>query len=428
MKNKVDYKQLFIRLGKGIWRSLYHNFWYKLLSVVVAVFLWSYVITANPSITREKVLDVDISISGQSALSGRGFALLENLDSDHQTAQVRISVPQTNYNSVTESNVRVELDLSSVRKTGLQQVRVRATSVYGTVLQVKPETLELEIDKFDQRTLSVNVRRTGENGEVYWYKDKSVNPSTITISGPETLVQRATEARVDLDLTARTTPGSWVMSPVILDASGIEIEGPLVKSASSVSVAMDIYPQKLLPVTINIDELITGELPQGYEFDGDIELQPSEIWVAAEQTLLDSLTSISIAPVDVSRATRSINRNTPVNKLPDVKNYSSDTVNVKLGVSESDLSREFSNVSATLINISPDLRAKWSNPSLKVTIMGLHSIVLAITREDIQATVDLSEIEAPGTYELPIWVSVDNYPELGWSVTPSVAKVTITAK
>ena len=41
MKKNKDWRGLAGRLGKKLWASLSNNLWLKLLSVVLALFLWS---------------------------------------------------------------------------------------------------------------------------------------------------------------------------------------------------------------------------------------------------------------------------------------------------------------------------------------------------------------------------------------------------
>ena len=58
MKKNKDWRGLAGRLGKKLWASLSNNLWLKLLSVVLALFLWSYVISTTPSTVSYTHLDV----------------------------------------------------------------------------------------------------------------------------------------------------------------------------------------------------------------------------------------------------------------------------------------------------------------------------------------------------------------------------------
>lgn len=421
--NKKDALSVVLR---SIWHSLSHNLGYKVLSIVIAIFIWSYVIASNPSITRDKVITgLDVVVSGQSVLASRELALLTDLSTLTQ-ARAYVRVAQSSYNSVTNENVRVEMDLSNIRTTGKQSVRLRGVTTYGTVVQVSPEYVEVEVETLAQRYVPVNVKITGETMDNYWYKITRTNPSQITVSGPISIVELASSAQVNLDMTGHTESHNRVEQMVVVDASGNELSTNLLsKSTSSVTVGVDIYPTKPVSVSTDIEQTLTGELPEGYLIDS-VEIQPESIVVAAEQSLLDSLNELSVVPVDISDAKRSFTAIAKINKLSDIKYLSSDDVTVTVNIVEQDLTKRFSNVTPRLIGQSENMRTKWANPKLEVQVTGAYSIVESLSRSDLLCTVDLSGITESGVYELPISVSIDNYPELSYAVTPAVVKVTVT--
>ena len=65
----------------AILRALLHavsqNLGWKIFSLAAAILLWSYIVTSDPTITRDKAIsDVEITVSGQSVLQSRDLALL----------------------------------------------------------------------------------------------------------------------------------------------------------------------------------------------------------------------------------------------------------------------------------------------------------------------------------------------------------------
>ena len=74
---KIDYKRLF---SKFI--SLFTNNWpLKLLSLALAICLWSGLITQDDSLTREKVFnDVAINVTNADTLRRNGFIIVSGLD------------------------------------------------------------------------------------------------------------------------------------------------------------------------------------------------------------------------------------------------------------------------------------------------------------------------------------------------------------
>ena len=124
--------------------ALTDNLGLKLLSLLLAILLWNYVISSNPSITRPKTLfNITGYVSGQSTLNTYGLALLEDPEEALSGISVTVEAPQASYSRVSSDNVQVPLDLSNVRAAGTQEVRLRATSTYARVTTVSPASVTL---------------------------------------------------------------------------------------------------------------------------------------------------------------------------------------------------------------------------------------------------------------------------------------------
>lgn len=400
------------------------NLGLKLISVICALCLWSYVIATNPDITQDKVLSgVSITVTGQSVLEeSRGLALLTNM-ADVGEVRVRVRVPQSGYHRVTSDNVRVELDLSSIRQSGTQSVKLQGTSSYGTILDIIPSYIDLQVESRDQRYVPVNVVITGEKAEGFWYGVSRVNPSQVRVTGPASQVQTVSSARINLDLTDRTKSHSSVENLMLMDAQGQEVAGNLSMSSSSVTVTMDVYPKKILPVSQDIQELLTGQIVEGYQVDG-VEISPAQLEVAADAALLDSLEEINVEPVSVTGARRSFTTIARVRTLKGIRNLSSEDVSVTVNLSEQELTRRFSNIALQVLGEPKGVRCEVQSNRVTVRVDGPYSDVRALNREDIQAVLDLSGLEK-GTYMLPVRVEVDNYPELTAIAVPEQISVQI---
>ncbi len=417
------------RLLPRIWQALTHNLAYKLLSILIALGLWSYVLYVNPSITREKTLSgVDIAVSGQSVLSSRGFALATDLVGVLSSARVTVRVSQSAFALVSTDNVHVEMDLSALRKTGKQAVRLRGTSTYGTVTQVWPDSVEVEVENQDQRYVPVNAQITGERADGYWYNVSRVNPSQITVTGPTSLVQKVSSAQVDVDVTGRDGAGSRVEQLHLLDAHGdpVEADYALSRSTSSVTVAVDIYPTKQIQVTATPGESVEGGVRRGYTLES-IDVNPETVVVAADQSLLDTLDGLSIEPIDVTGADRSFTQIANIAMLNGIKYLSSDQVTATVNIVEQELTRRYTNLSASLVGIGEGVESNWQSPKLEVKLVGPYSQVQSLSRNDLLVWVDASGF-GPGVYDLPVQVSVDNYPDLDITVDPATVRVTLSQK
>ena len=82
MKDKI--LTLLKRFFRAIWGSLSHNLGLKLLSLLLAILLWSYVVSSNPSITRTKDINgLTAYLTNESTLNANRLALSEDLSLIH---------------------------------------------------------------------------------------------------------------------------------------------------------------------------------------------------------------------------------------------------------------------------------------------------------------------------------------------------------
>ena len=141
-----DFSSFRERLVKALKGFVTRNPWYKLLSLVLALALWSGLISQDSSITRDKQFtDVTVSVTGAETLKRNGYIVVSDTEALLSGFTVTASVPQLLYESVTINNYNPRIDLSRITGSGTQTVSVVTTSstTYGSVLSVEPASVEL---------------------------------------------------------------------------------------------------------------------------------------------------------------------------------------------------------------------------------------------------------------------------------------------
>ena len=424
MKDKL--LSLLKRFGKAFWGSLSHNLGLKLLSLLLAILLWSYVVSSNPSITRTKDINgLTAYLSNESTLNANRLALASDPAEALDGISVRLEVPQSSYALADADNVQVTLDLSSVRAAGAQEVPLRATTTYGRVTRILPESVKLEFETYDSRSVPVNAAVSGEQQENTWYNITRLNPEELVISGPSSVVQTVASAYVYVDVTDREDSYVTAARFVLLDYTGEEIPQTLLSSSSSsITVGVDVYPTRELSISTAIEDVVQGTPAEGYEVTG-VTIQPESVTVAADAQLLESLAELLVQPVDVSGASQTFSQRTRIVTLNDFKDISTEQVYVTVNIEEVRASA-WTDVNLSFVNRPEGLTCTFTDADFRVLVTGPASRVEALAESGVEAIVDLSDLSA-GEYTLPITVDTDLYQGLALEFEPAGVEVSLSA-
>ena len=400
----------------------------KLLSIALAVLLWVIVVYNDESITRSRTLNgLSALLNGQNSLSSNSLALTDNpLTELSGNITVELDVPQAQYSLVNENNVRVWLDLSSIRTAGTQLVPLNVTCTYGTVKNVFPSTVQVDVEALDSRSVPLNATLSGRD-QSYWYNIRSLNPSTITVSGASSIVQNIAQGRLEVDVTNMSEATARAYPFTLYDYSGNEVSQDLLsRTSSSVTASIEVFPTKELTVSCDLEDIIQGRVADGYEVKS-ISVSPPTITVAADQSLLDSLTEIAIEPIEVESVNRSFTVRRSISKLSDIRFFSTEQVYVTVEIAESVDSVALSNVPVVLLNTPDHLEVTDTPDTINVRITGAVSEISDLTVDMLQATVDLSQATA-GVNSYPVQISVPGRPNLTFEITPSTLPVSLAER
>lgn len=423
MKDNVKARIMLVL--KSIWAAASRNVVMKVISVVLAILLWSYVISTNTSITRDRTLTgLTGLVSGQSTLEIYKLAMLTDPTEQLADIAVKVELPQASYANLIPSHVQVVLDVSSVRAAGVQEVPIRASTSIGKVVDVYPSSLLLTFEALDSRSIPVNVEMTGSKTDKYWYNSARINPQVITVSGPTSLVQSVSQALVTPDVSERTSSFITAHPFKLVDSAGNEVPMDMLSiPVSSVTVATEIYPTKVLAVSRATEDVLVGQVADGYIIE-DIVIQPENVTVAGDQSLLDEVESLIIEPFEIDKPSQSFTRRAAISGLADFKYISAEQVYVTVQIAEETISAWIDEVYLKEIGKQENLSMSWQKDSIAVHITGPRSKIDSLLEEGLVATVDLTGY-GPGSYNVPITIDYANYPNIVFELEADEVQVTL---
>lgn len=394
----------------------------KVISLLLALLLWTYIINNNSSLTRNKLITgVSVSAGPAATLSGYSLSVATDVVSEYLGAvDVTVELPQSRYAGFNINNLKLTPDYSAVRTAGTYNVPVSAISAYGNVVKLSPSSIRVEIENTDSRNLSTEVELTGENNDAYWYNvdTSALNPAQITVSGAASIVQKVAHVVARVDVSDRTANFRRSTQVLLTDADGNVLSTSLLnKSSSTCLVRVEVYPKKTLGVYVDPSQI---KLKEGYEVT-DISFMPSTITVAAESELLAGLEYL---PLEIAESEGEISAGYTSRMnfagLDEFRYASSRSVYMTVSVAEKTLTRVFNAVPVE-VNVPDEALEDDVIPVCDVTVTGPYWTVKEMTAEDLICTA--KPTEDGGTVTAPVTVTAEGIaPDL---VTFTASDITI---
>lgn len=423
-----------------IWSSLKQNWGFKLLALVLAIVLWSGLITQDPNLTREKVFnDVKITLSGSDTMKRNGLIVVSDLSDQLTGAQLRANVPQMRYNAANSTAYNVRVDLSRVTETGVQELEVLTTNstTYGSVSEIEPATIQVEVEEYITRyRIPVNVTTSGQVPQGFYATLPQPDPPMVAVSGPKSVVNRIVQAKAVLEqssLPAQEGNVRLAVPMLLLDAEGNQVESSLISVTSesvlldSVAVELSLYSTKSM--VISSLGLTTGTPAEGYEIKG-ISCEPDFVMAAGKAenlALLDTL--YANATVDVTNRKDSFQQVLKVRRPSELAYLSSDSVTVEVEIGPIIQEKVLTDMKISTRNLGDGLKATLSAKNADVIINGPMLWVKGLRSSSVALSCDLAGLTA-GEYDLPVICTVENAEGQAYTVelSPSTLHVVIVEK
>ena len=343
-KSNPDFKEILIKAKKLI----VHNWPWKLLSLFLAVFIWSGLITQDDTLTREKLFtDVAISVTNADSLRRNGFIIVDGLD-NLPLVRVYADVPQKNYNTASASNYNLRIDLSRIHQAGEQTLQVlsSSSSTYGTVTDISVSSVTVWVEEYITRSrIPVRLNSSGTPPEGFYAGESQVDPSYVVVSGPQSLVENVVRCVADYDLGTLQAQAGTERTAVpfrLLDADGNEVSSDLIDitsqsvSLDSIIVSQVLYPEKTL--VVNTSDLLQGVTSDGYIIKRSTS-EPATITVAGKDQTLKEMHELHLAEytdqqIDITGQTVTLTRGISLKKSDDIVHFSNDTLMITVEISK----------------------------------------------------------------------------------------------
>jgi YbbR domain-containing protein len=262
----------------------------KLAAIIISLLLWQIVIRIEQPVTSRQFENIPVSY----LLPKGSLVATQKRTSIHVDAQALL----TGGEAIEGDAIVATVDLTNA-KVGKHDYPVQMTYAGSPTTRIelvpRPRTIEVTLENWVERTFEVNATTTGA-WDLYRPGTITITPTSVRVSGPESQVALAMEARVEINLGS-VEPGSSSTAPVqILTETGKPLE--LTIDPSTVSVR--VKPVALPPSkNVLVQASWIGTPAVGYRIAG-VEIAPNQIRIMGNAESLERLVSIDTSAIDVS--------------------------------------------------------------------------------------------------------------------------------
>lgn len=263
----------------------------KVVSIVLAICLWAFVMgEVNPTI-KKTIHNVPVEFTNVETIEEQGIALL---DPNGYTVDVEVEGSRSDLNTMDVDDIQVTADLFGY-SIGEHHIAVDVALPDGIYLEeVKDSEILVTLEELVSVQKSVDVDFTGDLPEGMEPGHIVVYPETVEVKGAKSIVNQVESVRVQIDAAKLTEDvATFTASPAAIDENG-EIIKNVDISANTIEVQTALYNTKTVPLEVKV----TGS-PDQQLGTADVTI-PKTITIRGTEEALADVDQITAADIDIS--------------------------------------------------------------------------------------------------------------------------------
>ena len=203
--------------------KLMNNILLKILSLLIAFFVWLIVVNAdNPIMTKSFVIS-DVQLLNEAYIDADGKMCMQ--DDEQQPIRVTIRAERKILDGISTSDIRAVADLQQAVSLDTDPVMVPITALCDGVspenIQVSPQNLSLHVEDKDTQEFVVNVTTNNTRPDkAYEVGTLTSSPEKIKITGPISLINKIDKVNAAIDVTDAVQDVTEETEVTVIDKNG----------------------------------------------------------------------------------------------------------------------------------------------------------------------------------------------------------------
>lgn len=425
-------------------KSLMNKFTLKILSLAIAVLIWLIVRNVQDPVIVQTFYDIPVTLVNESYLSNNmKIPLL--IDGD-DTVKVRIKAEESVIKELKKEDIVAQADMTQIYMDATPKmvpVEVTCKGIADDNITVTPRNIQVDIENQTsvEKTIAVNTGDTTPDKD-YEVGSLQANPEKVTISGPESIINKIDKVVAKIDVTGMKESNVELDSELkIYDKNQDELSE---KQLSYLNLA-GVQDNKIkiqaqfwkVQKNVKIGSEYSGSPQYGYEVDS-VSVVPETLRLAGTDEALQKLAvegntlTIPASYIDVSGKDSDFDVKVDISELlPENMKLARDinsTVIATVKILPYN-SRDYE-VSPTQIKVEnkpENMNYKFEPDKIVARIKAKEEDLDNLKTDDIQMKIDLKDAKA-GENTLPVTVTLPEGYELVEDITVKVALIEASEK
>jgi YbbR domain-containing protein len=353
----------------------------RILSVMLALLLWFYVITEqNPEITKD--ITIPVRLINTVFLEKSNMVLANDPNSFKLT--LKLKGKNNVLDKLNENTVDAIADMEGHRLKGENFLKININGIPEDVniLGRSPESLKVLLESKVSVQKSVVVNIMGNPSQGLAAMTPMIAPNDVVIMGAESQINKIKNVRVDVDIASVNAEVKKILPVRVLDENGKDIQNITVEP-SNVEVSIPIENTK----RVGLEMDILGQPAAGYVIT-NLSIDPKEILVTGKQKTLEGINSLKTEKIDITEGTTDVSKEVKL-VLPEGVELVNTNEKVSVFINlEKVVTSEMTIDTIESLNLSEGFELDSIQSGMRVTLRGAESL-LADASNTIRFFVDL---------------------------------------
>ena len=378
------------------------------ISILVAIAVWVYVDVEKAPDRTKTIRDIPVEFSGESTtLADKNLMLLSGYDT---TVDLTIRGPKRELVKISKDNVRLVASTSSIDSVGVHTLRwdpiypdgVQSSSL--TVDWASKYKVTVTVGELYTKEVPVNCTVTGQVADGYFTGETVLDPTSLVLRGQRDDLLNVAYAKLTVNISGATRSVIQTESVQLYDNDDNPVDNSNIRTnASLIQAKVPVLTTKEVSLAVELSG-VPGVAGQSIK----TTVSPTSVRLIGEADVLENINEIVLATLYIEDLDL-WQQNSYVVTAPDgtwlANSNEVATVEITMeGIEETTVTVDTFSYTNVPSGLYPEITG-----GLDVRLWGLADELAEMDAAALTAMADLSGITEPGSYRVPVMVTISGY-------------------